>query len=246
MSAIATAPVAGESSLLRARSAAYALLARLLGSDPAGLTDAATVTTLRKALDTADRLAAARLDELDASTLPDQKQLAGRWVRWFDLGRVAPYEGSNVATTVGGITPRLADVAGFYRAFGLTVIGDRPDHVVAQLEFLALAVLAEAEAIERGDLEHAQIAASAVRSFLRDHIGGWIDAWAARVGAIDELTPWFPYAAAAADLVRSEAANRNVIPVRDGAALPADAGLADDEEAVVACESDEGDALSAL
>ena len=50
----------------------------------------------------------------------------------------------------------------------------------------------------------------------------------------------------AADLVRSEAANRNVIPVRDGAALPADAGLADDEEAVVACESDEGDALSAL
>ena len=189
MSAIATAPVAGESSLLRARSAAYALLARLLGSDPAGLTDAATVTTLRKA---------------------------------------------------------LADVAGFYRAFGLTVIGDRPDHVVAQLEFLALAVLAEAEAIERGDLEHAQIAASAVRSFLRDHIGGWIDAWAARVGAIDELTPWFPYAAAAADLVRSEAANRNVIPVRDGAALPADAGLADDEEAVVACESDEGDALSAL
>ena len=46
--------------------------------------------------------------------------------------------------------------------------------------------------------------------------------------------------------MRSEAANRNVIPVRDGAALPADAGLADDEEAVVACESDEGDALSAL
>ena len=69
---------------------------------------------------------------------------------------------------------------------------------------------------------------------------GWIDAWAARVGAIDELTPWFPYAAAAADLVRSEAANRNVIPLRDGAALPADAGFADDEDAVIEC-GDEGD-----
>ena len=60
-------------------------------------------------------------------------------MRWFDLGRVAPYEGSNVATTVGGITPRLADVAGFYRAFGLTVIGDRPDHVVAQLALAGIA-----------------------------------------------------------------------------------------------------------
>jgi TorA maturation chaperone TorD len=170
--------------------------------------------------------------------LPEPAQLAGRWVRWFDLGRVAPYEGSNVPTTVGGITPRLADIAGFYRAFGMVVTGDRPDHVVAQLEFLAVTLLAEAEATEDGDPERADIAARATRSFLRDHIGAWIDAWAARVEAIDELSPWFPYAAIAADLVRSEAANRNVIPLRESAALQADAGVASAEDAIITCDED--------
>lgn len=226
--------------LLRARSAAFALLARMLGPDPSGITSSETVAALRIALGAADPQAATRLDQLDAATLPDQGQLAGRWVRWCELGRVAPYEGSNVATTVGGITPRLADVAGFYRAFGMAVSGDRPDHIVAQLEFLALVLLAEAEAIERGDPERSQIAADATRSFLRDHVGVWIYAWAARVGEIDELAPWFPYAAAAADLTRSEAANRNVIPLCDGVALPADAGVADDADAVIEC-GDEGD-----
>ena len=135
-------------------------------------------------------------------------------MRWFDLGRVAPYEGSNVVSTAAGVTPRLADVAGFYRAFKAAVVSDRPDHVVAEFEFLALTLFAEAEAAERGDTDRADIAADATRIFLRDHIAGWIDTWAARVGAIDELAPWFPYAAAAADLVRAEAADRNVIPLR--------------------------------
>jgi hypothetical protein len=195
------------------------------------------VSALRSAIEAAgDRAALRRLDLLDGAPVPDQAVLAGRWVRWFDLGRVAPYEGSNVASTAGGVTPRLADIAGFYRAFNASVPHDRPDHVVAQLEFLALSLLTEAEAIERGDDDVVEVAARATRSFLRDHIGGWIDAWAARVGAIDELAPWFPFAAVAADLVRREAAIRNVIPLRDPAALPADAGVAADEEAIMGCE----------
>ena len=224
---------------LRARSVAYALLARLLSPEPAALTDEATIHALRAALEVADDAAIARLADIEPEALPEPAQLAGRWVRWFDLGRVAPYEGSNVPATVGGITPRLADIAGFYRAFGMAVTGDRPDHVVAELEFLAVTLLAEAEAAEDGDLERADIAARATRSFLRDHIGGWIDAWAARLEAIDELSPWFPYAATAADLVRSEAVNRNVIPLREPAALEADAGVAGDEDAILTCDSDE-------
>ncbi len=219
---------------------AYALLARILGPDPTALTDDATIDALHAALDAAgDRSVAARVADVERSSTADKQQLAGQWVRWFDLGRVAPYEGSNIATTLGGITPRLADVAGFYRAFGVTVTGDRPDHVVAQLEFLALTLLSEAEATEQGNRERAEIVADATRSFLRDHIGVWIDAWAARVGEIEDLAPWFPYAAAAAGLVRSEAANRNVIPLRDAAALLADAGIASDAEATFACEDED-------
>lgn len=222
---------------LRARSVAFALVARILGPDTKWLADPDTVAALRAALvATDDRGALRRLESFDISELPDRASLAGRWVRWFDLGRVAPYEGSNVASTAGGVTPRLADVAGFYRAFNVTVASDRPDHVVAELEFLALTLLAEAEALERGDDELADIAARATRTFLRDHVGSWIEAWAARVGAIDELTPWFSFAAAAAELVRSEAALRNVIPLRDPVALPADAGVPPDEEAIMGCE----------
>lgn len=229
---------------LRARSVAYALLARILGPEPTALTDATCIDALRAALDVADDMAVARLVDIEPQALPEPAHLAGRWVRWFDLGRVAPYEGSNVPTTLGGITPRLADIAGFYRAFGMAVTGNRPDHVVAQLEFLAVTLLTEAEAIEHGDPERADIAARATRSFLRDHIGAWIDAWAARVGAIDELGPWFPYAATAADLVRSEAVNRNVIPLHEAAALQADAGVAGDSDAIVTCDQDDSYELS--
>ncbi len=100
---------------------------RLLGPDQSGLTDTATIATLQKALDAADgSLPPPGSASSMKAPSPVQERVAGRWVRWFDLGRVAPYEGSNVATTVGGITPRLADVASFYRAFGVTVIETDP------------------------------------------------------------------------------------------------------------------------
>lgn len=54
---------------------------------------------------------------------------------------------------------------------------------------------ASSHALERGDDDVVEVAARATRSLLRDHIGGWIDAEAARVGAIGELAPWFPFAA---------------------------------------------------
>lgn len=229
-----SAPTASQ---LRARSVGFASLARLLGPDTTSLTDPDTVAMLRAALTGAGMDSALRrLDSMAEVSLPSPEQLAGRWVRWFDLGRVAPYEGSNVVSTVGGVTPRLADIAGFYQAFNTVVRDDRPDHVVAQLEFVAVTLLLEAEAIERGDHDHAEIAADATRAFLRDHLGGWIDAWAARVAEIDELAPWVAYAATAVDLVRTEAAIRNVIPLRTSALLPADAGIPTDDEGILACE----------
>jgi TorA maturation chaperone TorD len=198
---------------LVARGEEFARLARLLGEDTGPL---------------AEHLA----EHLGS---PSAEELARRWVRWFDLGRVPPYEGSNVPPSAGGVTPRLADIAGFYRAFGVTVPGNRPDHIVAELEFMALVLRAEAEAVSAGDTGRAAIAADAARAFLRDHLGTWIDAWAARVAEVEDLAPWADAAAAAAALVRAEAADRNVIPLRPAAVLPADAGIADDAEAGLEC-----------
>lgn len=231
---------ASQPSLLRTRAAALALTARCLGPDPSVLSDHDHLDALRTALDQAhDHRAAERLTVFDPDDLPATDELSGRWVRWFDLGRVAPYEGSNVVTTAGGVTPRLADIAGFYRSFGMAVSGDRADHVVAELEFLALALIHEAEAVDDDDHDRAEVTRDVIRSFVRDHVGTWLDAWAARVGEIAELAPWAPFAAVAAQLVGDEAAMRNVIPTRSNSVHVVDDGVPDPTEPLLACGDDE-------
>lgn len=135
----------------------------------------------------------------------------------------------------GGVTPRLADVAGFYAAFGVRTDHDRPDHLVAELEFMAVLLAAEADARTHGDLSEADVAASAARTFLRDHLGTWVTAWAARVADVDELAPWAPVAAATAELIDAECHDRHVIPLRHDAVVGGDAGIADADDAALEC-----------
>ncbi len=221
---------------LRPRSAAFALLARILGPDLRALVDDETLSALRNALDRAgDMRLSERLADPGIRQPLDTDELAGKWVRWFDLGRVAPYEGSNVPPTAGGVTPRLADISGFYSAFGLAVHKERPDHLVVELEFMATLLVMEAEARDNGDHERADITCEASRTFLRDHLGTWVTAWASRVADVEDLAPWAPFAAVAAELVQSECHDRHVIPVRLGPVLTADAGVPSPEESQLAC-----------
>jgi len=104
----------------------------------------------------------------------------------------------------------MADIAGFYRAFGFQVGGrlhERPDHLAAELEFLYVLSLKEAYAVEKGISEHAEVCVEARRSFLRDHLGRWISLVAeglARVSGgdlsvqvMDKPYIWLAYLAAA-------------------------------------------------
>lgn len=101
---------------LLTRATAFALVARSLGRDPSPLRDPDHVAALGATVASMGNPAlAALVERADPAGLPAIDVLAGRWVRWFDLGRVAPYEGSNVVLSAGGVTPRLADVAGYYR-----------------------------------------------------------------------------------------------------------------------------------
>lgn len=221
-----SATIASPEPRLRQRASAFALLARMLGPDVHALVDDSTIAALRSALLAGgDHAVLERLATLAPSDAVDIDELAGTWVRWFDLGRIAAYEGSNVPPTAAGVTSRLADIAGFYSAFGFAVHHERPDHIVAELEFLAILLLAEADARNGGRPDHAEIAVDAARVFLRDHVGTWVVAWASRVGEIDQLAPWFPVAAAAADLIAAECRDRRVIPLRLNAVLPSDHGM---------------------
>lgn len=82
---------------------------------------------------------------------------------------------------------QMADVAGFYRAFGLTPSPDmpeRPDHVALELEFLAFVLLKKRQALAAAGedpeaAEHVSVCEQAEHSFFRDHLAWWVPAFAA-------------------------------------------------------------------
>jgi len=89
------------------------------------------------------------------------------------------YEGGRGSP--GGATFQMADIAGFYRAFGFEVSGERPDHLVPELEFLALVLMKEAYARISGDAEGAEVCATARGKFVAEHLGAWLPEFGERV-----------------------------------------------------------------
>jgi len=82
-------------------------------------------------------------------------------------------------------TFEMADVAGFYKAFGVKVdpSGVRVDHIAAELEFMNLLAVKEWIALQQeGEGEHAHVCRDASRSFLRDHLGRWVRPFADKLG----------------------------------------------------------------
>jgi DMSO reductase family type II enzyme chaperone len=125
-------------------------------------------------------------------------ELAERYVALFDR-QVAcpPYEGAYGLPQMSGKAMQLADIAGFYMAFGMTAAGRQPDaddHIGAELEFMGALALKEAWALAEGHVDNAGIARDAQRAFLDEHLGRWGDAFAARV--VDAAPPGL-YASAA-------------------------------------------------
>ena len=83
---------------------------------------------------------------------------------------------------------RLADLAAFYRAFGLDVsddAGERHDHLGLELEFMTVLAAKEAYALAQGlsraDLETCR---AAQKQFLREHLGRWAPAFTRRLEAV--------------------------------------------------------------
>ena len=67
----------------------------------------------------------------------------------------------------------MADVMGFYRAFGVEPNADRPDHIAAELEFMHLLTLKESHALTRGQPDKAELCRKAQQDFLREHLLTW-------------------------------------------------------------------------
>lgn len=82
---------------------------------------------------------------------------------------------------------QLADIAGFYRAFGVEPGGsarERPDHLSLELEFVALLLTKkrlapDGPSADPAAREKAEVCDQALREFVRDHLVWWAPAFAA-------------------------------------------------------------------
>jgi len=149
----------------------------------------------------------------------DAEATAQEYVFLFDReARCPPYEGAWGDTPqLAGKSALLADIAGFYAAFGLEPSAVRPDaedHVAPECEFMSVLCLKEAYALAEGMTEALEVTRGAQVSFLSEHLGRWVEGFA---GSVKEATP-LRYYGALADLltawVREDTAALGVEPQR--------------------------------
>jgi putative dimethyl sulfoxide reductase chaperone len=105
------------------------------------------------------------------------EELEKEYTRLFSLtvaGGVPPYETEYGHKDVFFKTQRLADIAGFYRAFGLEISdAERVDGIGAELEFMDWLLAKEEFAGKRQNAEAAEICREAQAKFVLDHLGRW-------------------------------------------------------------------------
>ncbi len=166
------------------------------------------------------------LDELGAAGLEigadDAVREAGGWAQLAlqaEHRRVFGLVGSLCYETELGLphefrqSQELADLAGFYRAFGFRVGGqvrERPDHLAVELEFMHVLALKEAYAYANGLAEHAEICREAQGKFLQAHLGQWIGALAQALASSSGGGPYCDLARGAAAFVGADAASLGV------------------------------------
>lgn len=147
-------------------------------------------------------------------------------------------------------TQRMADIAGFYRAFGVdaTSGGYRPDELAVELEFMGYLCRKEAYAIEHLGAPRVGQARRAERLFLEQHLGRWARVFARKFGAAAPLGHFYSLAAQtldqwlSAELERTGAAPEEVsddmrpafpLPMSHGPEFAGDASFVPMEELAV-------------
>lgn len=98
--------------------------------------------------------------------------------------RCPPFESSHAAAGEEAAGFIIAQLEHVYRRAGLGLapaLGERPDHVAVELEFMAYLCALEAGAWDRGALGDAIRLLGEERMFLQLHLAGWAGALAARL-----------------------------------------------------------------
>ncbi len=95
-----------------------------------------------------------------------------------------PYETQYEYPHIFQQTQALADIAGFYRAFGLEVsnsAGERLDHITVELEFMGFLAYKHAYAMAQHGEEQVEICLDALKKFMKEHLGRWVPTFATQL-----------------------------------------------------------------
>jgi TorA maturation chaperone TorD len=112
----------------------------------------------------------------------------------------------------------LADIAGFYRAFGLELAeaaSEKVDYLVGELEFVAMLLVMLAKATEQDNaVEVTPITHNALSSFSSDHLGEWLPSFCERLSQLTVL-PLYQQLAQLLQLTWAGIVTVNRLPVSD-------------------------------
>jgi len=106
-------------------------------------------------------------------------RMQSEYLAIFDVGRkISPYETEYITEKISRKPFELADIGGFYTAFGFGVHETRrnkeaPDHISIELEFMAILEWKVEYAREKKENENAEIVRAAKLKFLEDHLLKW-------------------------------------------------------------------------
>ncbi|MCC7365071.1 MAG: molecular chaperone TorD family protein [Dehalococcoidia bacterium] len=112
-------------------------------------------------------------------------------------------------------TMRMADISGFYRAFGVETMGTglRPDEISVELEFMAYLCRKEVHARANKGAPRVAQTRRAQRLFLEEHLGTWAAPFGRRVASRANTT-FYQLAGAALSLwIAAETAELQASPV---------------------------------
>src|SRR5262245_24340712 len=135
------------------------------------------VTAVPETEQEGEAVAAALARVLGAAAAGVPAELGVAYQRLFGhtaRGTVPPYETEYGLDDLFRQAQELADIGGFYRAFGLTMDRDgheRNDHLAVECEFLSFLCRKEAFHLLGGDRGSAEEVRGAERLFLKDHVG---------------------------------------------------------------------------
>lgn len=134
------------------------------------------------------------IEILNELILDEQKidELRSDYIDIFDRAKTANslYETEYGKNRTMFKTNELADLAGFYKAFGLDseneeVTHEMLDHVSVELEFYSFLLLKQAFLEEMVDLEGLEIVFDARKKFLNDHLGKFTYGISQRPGVLE-------------------------------------------------------------